>query len=105
MVWIAGAIEISWPFLLRASENFTRLGWSAATVAALVTSFWFLNRGLQVLPVGTAYAAWTGVGTVGAALCGIIFLKEPATAARLFFLALIVGGLVGLKLTTPASGH
>ncbi|KAF0092867.1 MAG: cation/cationic drug transporter [Puniceicoccaceae bacterium 5H] len=105
MVVVAGLIEITWPFLLRASDNFSRLGWSAATVLALVTSFWFLNRALSVLPVGTAYAAWTGIGTIGAVIAGIVFLKEPATFARLLFVGLIVAGLLGLKLTTQAPGH
>lgn len=102
MAWIilvvAGMFEIGWAIGLKYTEGFTRLWPSLWTVASMVVSLGLLGLALKTLPVGTAYAAWTGVGAAGTALLGIWLFGEPATAARLSCIALIVAGIVGLKL-------
>lgn len=102
MAWIilvvAGIFEIGWAIGLKYTEGFTRLWPSLWTVASMVVSLGLLGLALKTLPVGTAYAAWTGVGAAGTALLGIWLFGEPATAARLSCIALIVAGIVGLKL-------
>jgi quaternary ammonium compound-resistance protein SugE len=98
---IAGLFEVGWAIGLKYTDGWTRLWPSVATVAAMVASFYFLSLALKVLPIGTAYAVWTGVGAVGTALLGMILLGEPATAARLACILLIVGGILGLKLFAP----
>lgn len=96
----AGLLEVAWAagfkFAFRDNEVIT-----TATVAAMIASFWLLSIAMRELPVGTAYAIWTGIGAVGAALVGIVFLKEPATALRILSIAAIVGGVIGLKLSAP----
>jgi quaternary ammonium compound-resistance protein SugE len=87
---------------LKYTEGFTRLWPSIATVTAMVVSLGFLGLALKSLPVGTAYAVWTGIGAVGVALLGIVLFGESAAAARLACIGLIVAGIVGLKLVTPA---
>jgi quaternary ammonium compound-resistance protein SugE len=87
---------------MKASEGFTRPLLTAITIAAAWFSFWLLGLWLKVLPVGTAYAVWTGIGAIGAAVLGIVLFKEPATVARLGCIVLIVAGILGLKVT---SGH
>lgn len=98
----AGALEIAWAagfkFAFRDNHLVT-----AATVAAMIASFWLLAIAMRTIPVGTAYAVWTGIGAVGAATVGIVFLKEPATALRIASIAAIVGGVIGLKLSTGPS--
>ena len=94
---IAGAFEVVWAVLLKSTEGFTRPLESALTVAAMIASFWVLSVALKDLPIGTAYAVWTGIGAVGTVLVGILFLGEPRDLARLFCLALIVAGIIGLK--------
>lgn len=79
------------------SDGFTRLGWSVATFIALVISFVLLGIAAKSLPIGTAYAVWTGIGAVGTAICGMIFLNDPVTTGRLVCLCLIFSGIVGLK--------
>lgn len=105
MVWIilvlAGLFEICWAVGLKYTEGFTRLWPSLGTVAAMILSFGLLSFALKELPLGTAYAIWTGIGAVGAALVGIALLGEAATAARLACIGLIALGIVGLKLATP----
>ena len=105
MAWLyltlAGLLEIAWAIGLKYTEGFTRLWPSVATAAAMVGSFALLAKALQTLPIGTAYAVWTGIGAVGAALLGIALFDEPRTAARLACIGLIVAGIVGLKLTSP----
>lgn len=105
MAWfilvIAGLFEIAWAIGLKSSMGFTRPWITLGTVAALVLSFVLLGLAMRDLPVGTAYAVWTGIGAVGTAALGILLLGEPATAGRLFSLLLIVAGLVGLKWTSP----
>ena len=95
---VAGLLEIGWAAGLKYSEGLTRLWPAAFTIAAMVVSMWLLAVAVRSLPVGTAYAVWTGIGTVGTALVGIVMLGEPATLARLACIAMIVAGIVGLKL-------
>lgn len=100
---IAGLLEIAWAVGLKHAQGFTRPLPSVLTVLAMIASMAMLAAAVRHLPVGTAYAVWTGIGTVGAATLGIALFKEPATPARLACIALIVSGIVGLKLLTPAS--
>ena len=89
---VAGLLEIVWAVSMKASEGFTRHRYTAITIVAAWVSFWLLGIALKTLPVGTAYAVWTGIGALGAAVLGILFFDEPATLARLACIALIVGG-------------
>jgi quaternary ammonium compound-resistance protein SugE len=102
MAWIvlllAGLFEIGWAVGLKYTEGFTRLGPSALTAGAMAVSLGLLGIALKSLPLGTAYAVWTGIGTIGTAIFGILVLGEPATAFRIGCIALIVIGLVGLKM-------
>jgi quaternary ammonium compound-resistance protein SugE len=104
MAWlyllIAGLFEVCWAIGLKYTEGFTRLVPSIWTVASMVLSIVLLGLALKSLPVGTAYAIWTGIGAVGTAALGIYLFGEPATAARLASIGLIVAGIVGLKLVT-----
>jgi quaternary ammonium compound-resistance protein SugE len=104
MAWvyllIAGLFEVAWAIGLKYTEGFTRLVPSLWTVAAMALSLAFLGLALKALPVGTAYAVWTGIGAFGTALLGIYLFGEPATVLRLACLGLIVAGIVGLKLVT-----
>lgn len=106
MNWIilvlAGIFEIGWAIGLKYTEGFTRLWPTVGTVLAMVISLGLLGIAMKSLPVGTAYAIWVGVGAVGTAILGIILLGEPANAGRLLSLALILAGIIGLKLATPA---
>lgn len=99
----AGLLEIVWSISMKASEGYTRLPYTALTIVAAGLSFWLLGLSLKTLPVGTAYAAWTGIGAVGAAILGIAIFSEPANPARLGCIALIVLGILGLKLTSGDS--
>jgi len=99
---LASAFEIAFAVSMKFTGGFTRLGPSLLTIALAAASMVLLSRALAVLPVGTAYAAWTGIGAVGAAVVGMVAFREPRDAARLVSLALIVGGVVGLRLAT---GH
>lgn len=96
-LFIAGLFEIGWAIGLKYSEGFTRLGPSVATVVSMIVSVVLLGIALRSLPVGTAYAVWTGIGTAGTALLGILLFGEPATALRLMCIVLIVAGVLGLK--------
>lgn len=98
----AGILEVIWATTMKASEGFTKLGLTVVTIAVAWASFYLLGLSLKSLPVGTAYAAWTGIGAVGTALLGIAIFHEPVTALRLGCIGLIVAGIVGLKVT---SGH
>ncbi|HET9586751.1 MAG TPA: quaternary ammonium compound efflux SMR transporter SugE [Bradyrhizobium sp.] len=104
MPWLvlaaAGLLEIGWAIGLKYTDGFTRLVPSVLTLAAMAGSIILLGLALKTLPIGTAYAVWTGIGAVGTALLGIILFDEPATAARLVSIGLIVSGIVGLKLVT-----
>ncbi len=97
---IAGLFEIGWAIGLKYTDGFSRLWPSLATGGAMIVSLAFLGLALKHLPVGTAYAVWTGIGAVGTVILGIALFGEPATAARLGCVALIVAGIVGLKLVT-----
>jgi len=104
MAWfilvIAGLLEIGWAIGLKYTDGFTRLVPSVLTLAAMVLSVVLLGLALKTLPVGTAYAVWTGIGAVGTAVLGIVLMGDPATAARLGSIGLIVAGIIGLKLVT-----
>lgn len=95
---IAGLFEIAWAIGLKLTDGFTRLWPSVGTLVALVISFGLLGIAAKSLPIGTAYAIWTGIGAAGAVLCGIIFLGEPATLARLICVGFIIVGILGLKI-------
>ena len=102
MAWtvliIAGILEVVWAFTMKQSAGFTRLGPSLITVAAMIASVALLSFAMRSLPLGTAYAVWTGIGAIGAFIVGIAVLGEAASALRLGSFALILIGLVGLKL-------
>jgi quaternary ammonium compound-resistance protein SugE len=98
---LAGLFEIGWAVGLKYTAGFTRLWPTVFTVLSLLISFGLLGLALKSLPLGTGYAVWVGVGAVGTALVGMLVLGESANAGRLLSLALIVAGIVGLKLTTP----
>ena len=104
MAWIllgvAGALEVTFATALKYADGFTKLIPSLVFFAAYAGSAWFLSQAVKTIPLGTAYAVWTGIGAVGTALVGIALFGEPATALRLLFLALILGGIVGLKLVS-----
>ena len=99
-LFIAGLLEVVWAIGLKYTHGFTRLTPSVITVTAMIVSIVLLSWAMRSLPVGTAYAVWTGIGAVGAAITGILLLGESASLARIASLALIVAGIVGLKLST-----
>ena len=106
MAWIilvlAGLFEVGWAIGLKYTEGFTRLWPTIWTVLAMAISLWLLGIAMKSLPVGTAYSIWVGVGSVGTVILGIALLGESANAGRLISVALIIAGIVGLKLATPA---
>lgn len=95
---VAGLLEVVWSSSMKASEGFTRHFYAGVTLVAAGLSFWLLGLAMKTLPLGTAYAVWTGIGAVGAAVLGMVFFKEPVTAARILCIAAIIGGIVGLRL-------
>ena len=101
MCWIflglAGILEMVWALALKYSDGFSRLWPSVITILALVGSFWLLALAMRQLPVGTAYAGWTGIGATGAVIFGMLFLGEPVTLLRVVSLIAVIGGIVGLK--------
>jgi quaternary ammonium compound-resistance protein SugE len=100
-LFIAGLLEVVWAIGLKYTQGFTRLWPSVVTVGAMIASFALLAQALKTIPVGTGYAVWTGIGAVGAAIVGMLFLGESREAARIVCLLLIVAGIVGLKLFSP----
>lgn len=96
---IAGLLEIAWAIGLKYTHGFTKLTPSILTLMAMGGSFYFLSQSLKELPIGTAYGVWVGIGSVGAAILGIVLFNEAATPSRLLFLGLMIVSLVGLKLT------
>ena len=106
MAWIvlvvAGIMEIGWAVGLKYTDGFTRPWPTVGTGLALVVSMGLLGVALRTLPLGTAYAVWTGIGTVGTAVLGIVLFREPATAMRLICIGLILAGIIGLKLAAAA---
>lgn len=106
MAWllliVAGLCEIVWAIGLKHAAGFTRLWPTVITLTAMIVSIVLLGIAMKSLPVGTSYAVWVGIGAVGTAVMGILVLGEPANAGRIASLALIIAGIVGLKLATPA---
>jgi len=104
MAWIylliAGLLEVCWAIGLKYTEGFTRLGPSIFTIVTLAGSMYLLARASQGLPIGTAYGVWVGIGAFGAAILGIFLFKESAAPLRLFFIALLLVAIIGLKLTS-----
>ena len=105
MAWIwltlAGLLEVVWAIGLKYTEGFTRFWPSAITATAMIASIYFLALAVRSLPIGTAYAVWTGIGAVGVAILGIILFNEPRDLLRLGSILLIVAGIAGLKLVSP----
>lgn len=105
MAWLtlfaAGLFEVAWAIGLKYSQGFTRLGPSVATVVSMIVSLALLGLALKNLPLGTAYAVWTGIGTIGTVVLGVFLFAESADVVRLACIGLIVAGIVGLKLVTP----
>jgi quaternary ammonium compound-resistance protein SugE len=105
MSWVilvlAGLFEVGWAIGLKYTAGFTRLWPSVWTALAMILSLWLLGIAMKTLPVGTAYSVWVGVGAVGTVILGIMLLDEPANAARLISVALIIIGIIGLKLASP----
>ncbi|MEV7424087.1 MULTISPECIES: DMT family transporter [unclassified Streptomyces] len=106
MAWVllivAGLVEVGWSIGMKFTEGFTRLWPSVFTCAGIVVSMLLLAQAAKTLPIGTAYGVWVGIGAAGAAVVGMVALGEPATAARIFFVSLLLVAVVGLKVT---SGH
>lgn len=96
----AGLFEVGFASALKLTEGFTRLWPTLIFAVCILLSFFFLNKALKDIPIGTAYAVWTGIGAAGTAIVGILIYKEPATALRMFFIVTLIGSLIGLKLAT-----
>ena len=107
MAWvyliIAGIFEVVWAIGLKYSHGFSKLYPSLITIAGMLISFYLLSLATKSLPLGTAYAIWTGIGALGAVLLGIVLFNEPLNFARIIFLCLILIGIIGLKITTSAN--
>ena len=101
MLIVAGLLEIGWAIGVKYSQGFTKLIPSIFTIVGMIASFYFLSLALKSLPLGTAYAVWTGIGTVGTVTLGIILFKEPIDITRLICIGFIVVGIVGLKVASP----
>ena len=106
MAWliliVAGLLEVGWAIGLKYTDGFTRPVPSVLTGIAIIASMFLLSIAARTLPIGTAYGVWVGIGAAGAALLGILLFGEPANPGRLFFIALLIVSIVGLRLTTPA---
>lgn len=104
MAWvylvIAGIFEVVWAIALKYTMGFTRLVPSVITIGGMIASFYFLSIATKVLPIGTAYAVWTGIGAMGAGIIGMLFLNEPVNVPRIVFLLFILVGIIGLKFTS-----
>ncbi|SDK85307.1 quaternary ammonium compound-resistance protein SugE [Pedobacter sp. ok626] len=100
---IAGFFEVGFTTCLKLSNNFTNIKWSAGFFVCITLSFLLLNRAVQTLPMGTAYAVWTGIGAVGTVIIGIFFFDEPLNFWRIFFIVTLIGSILGLKFV--AGGH
>lgn len=97
---LAGIFEIGWTIGLKQMDDHKNLPWTAIFYASIFTSFYFLQEALKTIPIGTAYAIYTSIGAIGTVLVGMIFFKEPVNALRIFFLVIIIGGVLGLKFTS-----
>jgi quaternary ammonium compound-resistance protein SugE len=106
MAWIyliiAGLFEVAFTTCLKLSDNFSNRLWSLAFFASITISFFLLNKASQTIPLGTSYAVWTGIGAVGTVLIGIFFFNEPAYFWRMFFIFLLIGSIIGLKLVSAS---
>jgi len=104
MAWVflgvAGLLEVVWAYMLKVSDGFSKPVESAIAIVAMIASFWLLSLAMKELPLGTAYAIWTGIGAVGAFILGIIVLGEAATPMRIASALLILAGMIGLKLAS-----
>lgn len=100
ILFIAGLFEVGWAIGLKYTEGFTRLWPTLGTIVAMVLGLWLLGVAMKSLPVGTAYSVWVGVGTVGTVILGIILFGEPASAGRIISVAMIVAGIIGLRLSS-----
>jgi len=104
MNWIilvmAGLFEVGFTSCLKLSDNFSNIKWSVGFFICITISFVLLNKAIQTIPLGTAYAVWTGIGAVGTVLMGILFYKEPSDFLRLLFVFLLIGSIVGLKIVS-----
>ncbi len=104
MAWIllifAGLLEVVWAYTMKLSDGFTRMGYASITIAAMIASFWLLSMAMKSLPLGTAYTIWTGIGAVGAFVVGICVLGEAVSPLRIFAAALIVSGLLLMKIAS-----
>lgn len=104
MAWIyliiAGFFEVAFTTSLKLSNNFTDKLWAFLFVVSITLSFYFLNKAIQIIPMGTAYAVWTGIGAVGTAVVGILYFKEPSDFWRMFFIFLLIGSIFGLKVVS-----
>lgn len=94
---IAGLFEVGFTTCLKLSNNFSNLKWTIAFAISISLSFFFLNKATQTLPMGTAYAVWTGIGAVGTVIVGILYFNEPANFWRIFFIATLIASILGLK--------
>lgn len=97
VLFVAGILEFIWATGLKYSQGFTKLGPSLFTLATMALSFYLLSLAMRVLPVGVSYTVWTGIGAVGAVVIGSVIFHEPLTGLKLLFLAMIIGGILGLK--------
>ena len=104
LLLVAGLLETGWAIGLKYTQGFTRPLASVLTGLAIVGSMVLLGLAAKELPIGTAYPVWVGIGAFGAAVLGMVLFKEPATPARMFFIALLVVAIIGLKVTTPVAG-
>jgi quaternary ammonium compound-resistance protein SugE len=102
ILFLAGLFETGWAIGLKYTDGFTRLWPTVWTIFAMIVSLWLLGIAVKTLPVGTAYSVWVGVGAVGTVVLGIVLLGEPANSARLISVGLIIAGIIGLKLASPA---
>ena len=104
MAWIylvvAGLFEVGFTTCLKYSNNFSNWKWSVGFFICITLSFFFLNQSIQKIPIGTAYAVWTGIGAVGTAIMGIYFFTEPSDFWRVFFITMLIGSIIGLKLVS-----
>ena len=104
MEWVylvfAGVFEVLWPTCMKFSEGFSVMKFSVLTVIGMILSFLFLAQATKILPLGTSYAIWTGIGALGAVVVGIVLFKESVSPARIFFVALLLVGIIGLKITS-----
>ncbi len=103
MLVVAGLLEVVWAIGLKYTDGFRKPVPSAITIVAMIASFYLLAQSLKELPVGTGYAVWTGIGAVGTAIVGILLLGESRDLGRIFSIALIVAGIVGLKISSGTS--